>query len=141
MRKPIVLLSLVMLSACSPLTLAAVPAPSDKPVKWEYLEIAMRARGAGRGAADEAQQFQPEQKSAAAIRLITSGEEIDAKSWEDLAEKLKAPPPAKEATTASHKLRVFDRLGSDGWELVTSSGGSTGATATAGSWMFKRRIP
>lgn len=123
----------------------AVPLPADKPVKWEYAELIMRStsgRAKGFAPADGAQPEQPGQPTTPAMRWVTSDEEITAKNWEELAEKLKAPAPKKEATAASHKLRVLNQLGADGWEMVGQPPTSTGfSTTTAGSWMFKRRAP
>lgn len=122
-------------------TSSAVPTPSDKPVKWEYAELVaqngadLRVPKGG----DPLNGLQPIQPPPIRVRWITAHEEITAANWEELAEKLKAPAAGKEATTRSHKLRVFDRLGADGWELVGQQTGTT--PAWAGTSMFKRRVP
>ena len=73
------------------------------------------------------------------IRFVTGDEEINAKSWEELADKLKAPTPKKEGTPSVHKLRVLNRLGADGWELAEHLG--TDGTTGMATWTFKRRVP
>ncbi len=77
-----------------------------------------------------------------ALRLITSEGEVTAKSWDDLADKLKAPSfKKKDATTAVHKMRVFDKLGAEGWELIdTQDRTQNGTTPGVSSWMFKRKM-
>lgn len=111
----------------------AVPLPADKPTTWEYGELVYRPVGRFSDAA------QPAPMQLPAVRWVTSEAEVAAKDWMEMAENLKAPAPKKEATTATHKLRVFDRLGSDGWELV----GQTNSSTTGGptTWTFKRRVP
>ena len=82
-----------------------------------------------------------QQAALPAFRWITSTDEFGVKSWEELAEKLKAPAPAKkDSSVLMHKMRVFDKLGAEGWELVGPPGGSS-STGAAGTWMFKRRVP
>ena len=73
------------------------------------------------------------------VRWATAEEEVQAESWEQLAEKLKAPAPKKEPTPTVHKLRVLNRLGADGWEIAEHTG-TDGTTGTA-TWVFKRRVP
>jgi hypothetical protein len=85
------------------------------------------------------QPAQPLKPAPIRVRWITAQDEITAGNWEELAEKLKAPAAGKDATIYSHKLRVFDRLGADGWEMVTQQTGTT--AAAEGTWMFKRRVP
>ncbi len=76
-----------------------------------------------------------------ALRLITSEGEVTAKSWDDLAIKLKAPSFKKDATTAIHKMRVFDKLGAEGWELMdTQDHTHNGKTPGVSNWMFKRKV-
>ena len=96
----------------------AAPALGDKPVKWEYAELNIQ-RGLQ--------------------RFVTGDEEINARSWEELADKLKAPTPKKEGTPSVHKLRVLNRLGADGWELAEHLG--TDGTTGMATWTFKRRVP
>jgi hypothetical protein len=67
------------------------------------------------------------------VRWITAAGEVDATSWEELAEKLKLQPAKSGVVTpAAHRLRVLNHLGGQGWEMV--NGGS------ASSCTFKRRV-
>jgi hypothetical protein len=67
------------------------------------------------------------------VRWITAAGEVEATSWEELAEKLKLPPARSGVITpAAHRLRVLNHLGGQGWELVS---GGTAATS-----LFKRKI-
>ena len=52
------------------------------------------------------------------IRWITADEETETTSWDALAAKINAPAAKKGATEASHRVRVLNRLGMDGWELT-----------------------
>ncbi|HKB02981.1 MAG TPA: hypothetical protein VKD90_12225 [Gemmataceae bacterium] len=128
----------------------AAPTLGEKPAKWEYCEVQYRrtARGFGEreaqpgGLGGAPGGLQPVPAAAQpAIKLITGEEEIEVKSWEELASKLKAPAPKKEGSAALHKLRVLNRLGADGWELMGHTGGDGVTAATAGTWTFKRRLP
>jgi hypothetical protein len=110
---------------------SAAPAPADKPVRWEYAELHYR----GPSFPGPGQPAQPP-----TIEWITTDEEIGGNSWDDLAAKLKAPAARKEANTMTHKLRVFNQLGADGWELVEHHG-AWGLSSVNGEWMFKRRAP
>ena len=119
---------------------SAAPALGDKPAKWEYAELhVQRSLNAVRilpapGVAPAA----PAPVNLT-IRWATLDEEVTAESWEQLADKLKAPAPKKEATPNAHKLRVLNRLGADGWEMAEHTG-TDGLTGTA-NWVFKRRLP
>jgi hypothetical protein len=73
------------------------------------------------------------------VRWATGDEEVQAETWEQLAEKLKAPAAKKEGTATVHKLRVFNRLGADGWEVVEHTG--TDGTVGTATWLLKRRVP
>jgi hypothetical protein len=78
-----------------------------------------------------------------AILWVTANGEIEGKSWEDLATKLKAPAPKKKATESTHTLRVFNRLGAAGWEFVAQRGGESGgafASLADTVWIFKRKV-
>src|SRR5262245_13140944 len=120
----------------------AAPALGDKPSKWEYAELNV-ARTTAAGLL-----IRPVQPGGAAaapapvevtIRFATGDEEVTAKSWEELAEKLKAAAAKKEGTPTVHKLRVLNKLGADGWELAEHTG--TDGTAGTANWVFKRRLP
>jgi hypothetical protein len=119
---------------------SAAPALGDKPGKWEYAELhVQRTVNAIRilpapGVAPAA----PAPVNLT-IRWATLDEEVTAESWEQLAEKLKAPPAKKDGGPNVHKLRVLNRLGADGWEMAEHTG-TDGLTSTA-NWVFKRRLP
>jgi hypothetical protein len=137
MRKLIALSALVaIVTLCWPTSrTSAVPVPTDKPVRWEYAEL--HSRNNFQGAFGQPGKLAPVPQTA--VRWITVEEEIEATSWEDLAAKLKARGARKDADIQTHKLRVLNQLGADGWELV---GQSSAATSSAtGIWTFKRRVP
>jgi hypothetical protein len=128
--------ALLLIVSASP----AAPALGDKPTKWEYAELNIqRATGA--------LLLRPVQPGGApapvapetTIRFATGDEEVTAKTWEELADKLKAPAAKKEGTPTVHKLRVLNRLGADGWELAEHIG--TDGTIGTANWVFKRRLP
>lgn len=126
---------LVMAATYSP----AAPALGDKPVKYEYAELQSRTTvariavlpGAVAPAAPAAQ-------PTPGIRWTTGDEEITFKTWEELADKLKAPGK-KDATVTQQKLRVLNQLGAEGWEMVEHTG--TDGTTGLATWTFKRRLP
>jgi hypothetical protein len=135
---PAVFVSLFLAVSPTP----AAPALGDKPAKWEYAELNVtRTTNAGL-------LIRPVQPGGAApapapvevtIRFATGDEEVTAKSWEELAEKLKTAAAKKEGTPTVHKLRVLNKLGADGWELAEHTG--TDGTAGTANWVFKRRLP
>jgi hypothetical protein len=119
----------------------AAPAPQPRPVdKWEYAElqnsfrtgVAAKTKGGAAGGAARPPQ--------AAVHWVTADEDIEAASWEDMATKLKAPAARKNASESSVKLRVFNRLGEDGWELAWHEGRESRSGAGADVWTFKRRV-
>ena len=134
------LLSAVVLALVGGSSGKAAPALGEKAALWEYAELhVQRSLNAVRilpapGAAPAA----PAQANLT-IRWSTLDEEVTAESWEQLAEKLKAPASKKEGTPNVHKLRVLNRLGADGWEMAEHTG-TDGTTGTA-NWVFKRRLP
>jgi hypothetical protein len=135
----------------------AAPAPAAPVEKWEYAEIVASssilrgnfnrggfggrggrggglpgAGGPGGGAAQPGVPVQPRVR-VATIRWITAAGEVEATSWQELAEKLKLPPARSGVVTAAgHRLRVLNHLGGQGWEMVGGSG-----TAI---WTFKRKL-
>jgi len=136
MRKLAVLslaIALVVLVSHGP----AAPALGDKPVRWEYAELKYTAvaRSVAVGNPPGGRQTVRE----ITILLSTADEEFDSKSWEELANKLKAPQPKKEGSPTLHKLRALNRLGADGWEIIEHKDtySSTGTMV----WTFKRRAP
>jgi hypothetical protein len=117
------------------------PALGDKPPRWEYAELHVQRSAVIRplpiapgGAAAN-----PLPAPTVTVRWATAEEEVQAESWEQLAEKLKAPAPKKEGTPTVHKLRVLNRLGADGWEVVEHTG--TDGTVGTATWLLKRRLP
>ena len=81
------------------------------------------------------------QRRQVSIQLAVGGEEIEGKDWSELADKLKAPALKKEGSDMLHKLRVFNQLGLEGWEVVSHAGADGIGTSGTGSWMLKRRVP
>jgi hypothetical protein len=71
---------------------------------------------------------------------ITEDEEVRATSWEDMATKIKAPAAKKNLTADGHKFRVLNRLGAEGWELVSHQRPDGPALRASESWTFKRKV-
>ena len=72
-------------------------------------------------------------RACTAIHWATSKATVEADSWEGMARQLKAPAAEKDAAELTHKLRVLDRLGEQGWELV-------GHDKEVQIWTFKRKV-
>jgi hypothetical protein len=126
------ILALGVLAARSP----AAPALGDKPVRYEYAELKYgRAVGIAPvqpGGAPAGPRY--------TVHWVTADEDVEAGGWEDMANKLKAPAPKKDGgSVIQHKLRVLNRLSTDGWELIEHTG-TDGATGTA-NWTFRKRVP
>ena len=141
MRQPVVLFA-VAAALIGDSSGSAAPALGDKAPRWEYAELHVQRTLAVRPLLPGAVAPAPVAPAAAAtlaIRWSTLDEEITAESWEQLAEKLKAPASKKEGTPNVHKLRVLNRLGADGWEMAEHTG--TDGTAGTANWVFKRRLP
>jgi hypothetical protein len=130
----------LLLVACV-VVLAADPSP--EPAKggdrWEYAELqtsaslarAMNALGkvAGPGGVPVPGGVAAKAALRTSVKWATGDDEIDANDWADLATKLKMPA-AKDGKPAT-KLRVLNHLGSEGWELVSS---------TTALMTFKRKV-
>jgi hypothetical protein len=129
---------LAILSALSLFAAAvsAAPALGDKPPKWEYAELEFSRVYVGQpGAGRPVPQV--------TVRWTMADDEVDGNSWQNLADKLKAPAPKKEASVTQHKLRIFNRLGADGWEMTEHAGtdGIRESGQEKAKWTFKRRAP
>jgi hypothetical protein len=119
---------------------SAAPQLSEKPVKWEYCELrANRGFVAGPAVAIQPGGAAPRPVPKTSVRLTTTEEEIECNDWAELADKLKAPAAKNADSPAMQKLRVLNRLGSDGWEIVEHVG--TDGLAGTASWILKRRVP
>lgn len=128
---------------------AAAPNLGDKLPKWEYAELKLMRSfaggvaiapiapgGAGAVLPPAANRAQPK----TAVTWATLDGETEAETWEELANKIKAPSLTKEGGSATmQKLRVLNFLGAEGWEIVDHSGGD--GVTTNGSWTLKRRVP
>jgi len=139
------------------LTTAAVtaaPALAEKP-KWEYAEVTFRTVPARPGGVDADGNQVAATPSSMTIRWLSVAGEVEAKSWAELAEKLKATTFKKDGSLPLQKLQILNAFGADGWELMDQQTGTTTTafggpgsgergtrTSTAtGSWLFKRRMP
>jgi hypothetical protein len=146
MRKLITLSALVAVVVLGWLILpgSAAPALADKPVRWEYAELHYAPESIEGGGSDIRGNPQPARVIPETVRWIKAEEEIEGKSWDELAAKLKAPAAHKDAKETTHKLRVFNQLGTDGWQLVgpeKQRSGKMSFGASASIWAFKRRVP
>jgi hypothetical protein len=107
-----------------------LPAPEGLP-KWEYCEVQQHSNG-----------------RQIVIRWVVGEEETEGANWQELAEKLKVPAAKKDATEATQRVRVLNRLGGDGWELVgmhkenpaTFAFRDKGLPSTMDVWSFKRKV-
>lgn len=141
MQKPLNSFALAATTAFGVLTqfVAAAPALADKPVRWEYAELKFSTKfKAPPGGGDFIKVL--------SVVWTTADEEIEGRDWDDLANKLKAPASKKEGSSAQQKLRLMNRLGADGWEIVgykNSEEAFKGPGQLGGFeiWTFKRRVP
>lgn len=123
--------TVVVLAAC------AAVAAADKPPKWEYAELVYRPNlDWARPLKDEKGKEFPADP---VLQWTTGSGNITAKSWTELAEKLKAPVK-KDAEWSLKKVHVLNAIGADGWELVRQEGSTVTSGQTA-AWTFKRRVP
>src|SRR5262249_5398843 len=118
MRKLITLSAIVAIVALGWLLFPGFGAPplSGKPVRLGDAELRYFEETHVGG--DFGAPKQPARVIPRMIRWITTEDEVEGNSWDDLAAKLKAPAARKEADKVTHKLRVFNQLGAEGWELV-----------------------
>ena len=72
------------------------------------------------------------------VTWITADAEVETKGWDELARKLKATPAKKDATDTVRKLRVLNRLGADGWEVVSHRPNESFSGTEV--WLFKRKV-
>ncbi len=125
------LLLLVLVAAATP-----APAPAVKGAdKWEYCEVQAR-EGAAQGAVPAPGAVPP----AWVVRWITTREVVETMGWDDLAASMKAPPLKKDASPLSHKMRVFNHLGGEGWEMVSYHKPAGSGAAAVSVWVFKRKV-
>lgn len=147
---------LVVLTPLSP----AAPGLPDKPAKWEYAELSYR-NVPGRPKTTDAEGNEvPATSPSMTIRWTTAASETTAKSWEELADKLKATGFKKDAPATHQRIQVLNALGAEGWELMEATvsspaaaagfggdrgpggaGRGFGTAATTGTWLLKRRVP
>ena len=147
----------------------AAPAPAGGAAeKWEYAELHYtqslsfparnapggfapaggRGGGGGGGAAQPGGRGvgQPARTVKTTVSWVTADAETETSSWEELAKKLKAPAAKKGAPKSADRLRVLNRLGADGWELVSCQGAGFAAreggfaSGNNSVWFFKRKI-
>jgi ABC-type Fe3+ transport system substrate-binding protein len=120
----------------------AAPALGEKPVRWEYAELGFKQTVIPQPA-------QPGANPGGFLKttLVWSreGEEIEGKNWKELADNLKAQQLKGESSATRERLRVLNRIGAEGWELVgyqpaVDPGPGRGSSRTE-SWTFKRPLP
>jgi hypothetical protein len=139
---------------------AAAPALGDKPPKWEYAELTYRALPGRPVGVDADGKEVPAVPASVSIRWVTGTAEVEVKSWDELAEKLRAPA-MKKGTAAFQKIQMLNCLGADGWELMEQQSSSVAAqiaeggfpgrgpgdraagfprSSAASTWLLKRRV-
>jgi hypothetical protein len=128
---------------------AEKPEPGRKGDKWEYAELHYSLSrvgkagkmggggfgGGGLGGPGGGGNVQPGPAAMVVatkvtVRWITADDETEAEGWDGLATKLKAPAAGKDAKAATHKVKLLNHLGREGWELVSTDGSV---------WTFKRK--
>jgi len=117
---------------------SSAPALGDRPARFEYAEVTFTRSIKQPAAQPGAAQARPIETTK--VRWTTADEDVEADGWDELAAKLKAPAAKKEASDSQHQLRVFNRLGADGWEFYERSTGNRGL-GNMTAWSFKRRLP
>ena len=148
------LTAVLLVASLSP----AAPALGDKPPRWEYAELTFRTRAARPAGVDADGKEVAAVPATVSIVWITAAAEVDVKGWDELADKLKAPS-LKKGTVAFQKMQILNFLGSEGWELMEQTVGSTAVGGLAGrgpgagavpefarspassTWLLKRRLP
>ena len=138
-----------LLAASAP----AAPGPTDKPVHWEYAEMAYRFISPPDGGPGANGGLVPRTPDAWKIRWITEVEELEMKSWTEVAVKFKVPGFKKAGSVAAQKIQLLNFLGGEGWELIEQRGavpvgpgegglgGRGDGTSMMNTWLFKRRAP
>jgi hypothetical protein len=101
----------------------SAPQLGDKP-KWEYGELTLNTLRGRPGGVDADGVEIPPTPATTTIRLTTGEGEVEAKSWFDLAEKLKVKGVKKDSSVTLQKIQVLNFLGTEGWEVMESQGGS-----------------
>jgi hypothetical protein len=141
----------------------AAPALGDRPPKWEYAELTYRTIPARAAGVDADGKEIPATPASMSIRWVTGAGEIDAKGWDELAEKLRFTGFKKNGSAAFLKIQILNHLGGEGWELMEQQGSSSTvldprdrgpgglgrdrefprASISVGSstWLLKRRLP
>jgi hypothetical protein len=131
-RFPRLLAGLAVLVALSAEAPNAIPAPI--PVitdRWEYAELQRL---------DVPQSLGPNGDLVPAgmlLRWATPEDEIIADSWDGFSKKLRTPNRDQKATYPADRLRVFNQLGAEGWELAAYT---PGTQAEPRAWTFKRKV-
>ena len=124
----------VVATLLAALVASAAPALPEKSPRWEYAEL--QSKSTLRAFQKDGEEAPPARPT---VRWTTATAEVEAKDWPDLAEKLKATGVKKEGTLTQQRIALLNHLGSEGWELVSHTGGTT--PTAAGTWLFKRRAP
>jgi hypothetical protein len=153
------MLCLTMLLVLAPFSVAA-PALPDKPPKWEYAELTYRTTLPRAAGVDADGKEIPAVPAAVTVRWISGDGEVEAKSWSELAEKLRASRFKKDGSAAYQKIQILNYLGSEGWELMEQLSSSSIVQTVGGfgkgerpgpvtlresppshTWLLKRRVP
>src|SRR4051812_11297403 len=112
MPKFVVPVSLAALAA-GLLALGVLAARPDRPPLWEYAELTYDRRSvpvAPRPGWEEGMPKGLPVATRVTVGWRRAGALVEAAEWADLADRLGAP-------AGGDRLRVFDRLGADGWEV------------------------
>src|SRR4051812_8629120 len=113
------------------------PALADKPPRYEYAELQVARTWTTPPPVAAGQPKQPD-VARMTVRWATAEEQAEVGDWEELAAKLKAPPPKRESPATVHKLRVLNRLSELGWEAMDRPLIDTSA---AGTVTLRRKLP
>lgn len=128
---------------------SSAPALGDKPPHFQFAELryfspmpvpagmAVPGRLGAPGVPPQAAAAVPPGGPHVQAKWSTVTEETEGASWEDLANKLKAPAGKAEGSVTVHKLRVLNWLSAQGWEMLDHQVPDVTNTV----WAFRRRVP
>jgi hypothetical protein len=94
-------------------------AEPEKVAKWEYCSVIGDHKGH--------------------CAWTKSDRKVGAESWQELADKLEVKVKEKEPGPQGVRMAIFDRLGADGWELVSHSAMVMNDTYVE-TYTFKRHV-
>jgi hypothetical protein len=118
---------------------SSAPPQPDKGARFEYAVLKLTRTFPG--VLGQPGAGTPPTKWTEKLVWSTADEEVEADGWDDWATRHNAPPAAKkESSETQRQLRVFNRLGDEGWEAYEREQ-TASLSPTTTTWSFKRRLP